>query len=64
MQPSDEQIGSKVSITKGFFQGSFGPDILTKDHERMADRLKKRDRNSKRQKHKQKRSKKKGNAHA
>jgi len=60
MQARDEQIAA----TSGFLQGSLGPDILTKDHERVIDRLKRRDRNSKRPKHKQKRSKKKGRANA
>jgi len=60
MQARDEQI----KATSGFLQGSLGPDILTKDHERKIDRLKMRDRNSKRQKHKQKRTNKKGKAHA
>lgn len=60
MQARDEQI----KATSGFLQGSLGPDILTKDHERRVDPLKRAFRNSKRQKHKQKRSKKKGNAHA
>jgi len=60
MQARDEQMAA----TSGFLQGSLGPDILTEDNERVIDRLKMRDRNSKRQKHKQKRSKKKGNVHA
>lgn len=53
----------KAAIS-GFLQGSLGPEILTKDPENIADRLKRSFRNSKRQKHKQKRSQKKGNAHA
>lgn len=55
-----EAYKEQLSGTSNFISGSLGPDILTKDNERLAQRLQRPFRNSKRQNHKKKRSRKKG----